>query len=137
MIPYQGKVKKLAGTSYKEVWKKAQLYYSRIKKRTKRKLYIRSAYFNKQKIFFSYFWIHLSQKGWKQKTDRLRYFPSALELIRKSRNKSSIRVNPNNKNELLYRFAGLTKNKELFFVQIKENVRTDRKYFMSVFSTDV
>lgn len=137
MIPYQTKTGKIAGTSYKEVWRKAQITYSQIKRRTKRRPYIRSAYFNKQKIFFDYFWAHLAQKGWKQRTDRLKYLPPALELIRKSRNKPSIRVNPNNKNELLYRFAGLTKDKELFFVQIKENVRTDRKYLMSVFSTDV
>lgn len=42
-------------------------------------------------------------------------------------------INPNKKTEALHRFAGLTKDKELFYVQIKEDLRTDRKYFMSVF----
>ena len=35
--------------------------------------------------------------------------------------------------EILHRFAGLTKNRELFYVQIKEDKRSGRKYFMSCF----
>lgn len=64
---------------------------------------------------------------------RIKFFPCALELIRKSRNKPSIKQNPNNKNEKLYRFYGLTKEKEEFCVQIKENTKTRKKYLMSIF----
>ena len=52
MIPYQTKTRKLPGTSYSEVRKQALAVFNEIKKRTKRKPYIKSAYFNKQKVFF-------------------------------------------------------------------------------------
>lgn len=113
--------------------KKAQAIYSQIKHRTKRKPCLRSAYFNKQKIFFDYFWVHIAQKARHQRKSRLKYLPCAIDLIRNSRNKPSSRINPNKKTEFLHRFAWLTKDKELFFVQIKEAIKTDRKYLMSVF----
>lgn len=135
MIPYQAKTGKLPGTEIKEVNKKALEIYSEIKRRTKRKPYIRSSYFKKQKVFFDFFWKHLAEKkSRKIKTQRLKYFPCALELIKKSRNKPISKENPNRRNEILHRFAGLTRDKELFFVQIKENKKTRRKYFMSVFA---
>ena len=135
MIPYEVKAGKLSGTSYEEVHKTVMLVYKKIKSRTKRKPYVRSAYFTKQKIFFDFFWVHLSEKkSRKVKTNRLRYFPCAIELVRKSMNKPISKENPNNTSEILHRFAGLTKDRELFFVQIRENKRTDRKYLMSVFA---
>ncbi len=133
MIPYQTNKKKIPGTSYKEVRKNALVIFNRIKKRTKRNPYIRSAYFGKQKIFFNYFWIHLHQKRHRERIIRLRYFNCAIELMKNSRNKPSIEVNRNKKTEILYRFLGLTKDRELFYVQIKENKRSKRKYFMSCF----
>ena len=133
MIPYQTKTEKLAGTSYPEVWKKVKVIYAEIKKKTKRKIYMRSAYFDKQKIFFDFFWIHLAQKSPKQRRIRLKFFPCAIDLIRHSRNKPVSKINPNKSTEILHRFVGLTKDRELFFVQIKENIRTDRKYLMSIF----
>jgi len=133
MIAYQTKVKKIGATRYKEIWKKVRIYWSKVKRRTKRKPYVRSAYFNKQKIFFDFFWIHLSQKSPKQRRKRLQYFPCAVDLIKQSKNKPASKINPNKSTEILHRFAGLTKNKELFFVQIKENIKTDRKQLMSIF----
>ncbi|MBL7159682.1 hypothetical protein ISS85_04350 [Candidatus Microgenomates bacterium] len=133
MIPYQTKTKKISATRFSDIWKESQLIYSKIKSRTKRKPYIRSAYFSKQKIFFSYFWIHLSQKSPRQRRIRLKFFPCAIDLIKNSRNTPSSKINPNKRTEILHRFAGLTKNKELFFLQIKENIKTDKKYLMSVF----
>ena len=41
--------------------------------------------------------------------------------------------NADNRNEILHRFAGKTKDKEIFFVQIKENKKNSKKYFMSCF----
>ena len=55
MIPYQTKTKKLPGTNYSEVKKEALILFNQIKKKTKRRSYIRSAYFNKQKIFYVLF----------------------------------------------------------------------------------
>lgn len=133
MIPYQTKSNKLPGTNYSEVKKNADIIFKEIKSKTKRRPYIRSTYFNKQKIFFDYFWAHLAQKSLKEKTKRLRYFPCAIELIKNSRNTPTSKENVNNKQETLHRFFGQTKNKEKFVVQIKENKRTNKKDFMSCF----
>lgn len=133
MIPYRTRFGKLPGTSYKEVHKKAREIFGGIKHRTKRKPYLRSAYFNKQKVFFDFFWTHLSQKGYPERVRRLKYFKAAVELIRESRNHPTSMQNPSKESEILHRFAGLTKDKELFFVQIKEDKRTQRKQLMSIF----
>jgi len=135
MIPHQVKAGKLPGTDSKELHKKALRVYGQIKRKTKRKPYLRSAYFNKEKIFFDFFWKHLAEKkSRKVKSQRLKYFSCAIELIEKSRNEPISKENPNRRSEILHRFAGLTKDKELFFVQIKENKKTGRKYFMSCFA---
>ena len=133
MIPYQTNKGKLPGTNYARIRKPAIILFNQIKKRSKRKPYIRSDYFNKQKIFFDYFWHHLLQKSPKERTKRLKYFAVAVEVIRKSRNHPTSEENPHKKGEILHRFAGLTKEKELFYVQIKEDKRSGRKYFMSCF----
>ena len=133
IIPYQTKIKKLPGTNYAEVRKRAAASFDQIKKKTKRKPYIRSAYFKKKKIFFDYFWILLRQKRPKERFKSLKYFECSIDLIKNSRNKPFVEVNRNKKTEILYRFVGLTKGKELFYTQIKENRRSKRKYFMSCF----
>ena len=134
MIPYQAKSSKLPGTSYKEVYKHARAVFEPIKRRTKRRPYIKSAYFSKQKIFFDFFWVHLWKSGGnKERVRRLKYFKASIEVLRYSRNHPATKENPNKKSELLHRFAGLTKEKEIFYVQVKENKRTGRKYFMSCF----
>jgi len=134
MIPYQTKTGKLSGTSYKEVYKDAQTVFREIKRRTKRRPYIRSAYFHKQKIFFDYFWDHLWRTGgYRERTRRLKYFKAAIEVLRHSRNEPISKENPNKKSEVLHRFAGLTKGKELFYAQVKEDKPTGKKYFMSCF----
>ena len=133
LIPYQAKSLKLSGTDLKELEKKAKDIFKDIKSRTKRKPYIRSAYFNKQKVFFDYFWQHLNQKRPRQRFERLQLFALAVEVIKYSRNTPMSQDNPANRNEILHRFAGLTKDKRLFYVQIKEDKRRGHKYFMSAF----
>jgi hypothetical protein len=133
IIPYPTKSRRLSGTSYSEIRAAALVLFNQIKKRSKRKIYIRSAYFNKQKIFFDYFWTHLFDKSHKERVQRLKFFAASLELIRHSRNHPVSQENSHKRGEILHRFAGLTKEKELFFVQIKENKRNSTKYFMSCF----
>ena len=127
------KAEVLSGSSDTEVIKKAQAYFRIIKRRSKRQTYIRSAYFGKQKIFFTYFWKHLYQKPPKERRRRLQFLPCAIELIQKCKNEPYSMINTGKKVEILHRFAGITKDKKVFFVQIKENRKTDRKEFMSVF----
>jgi hypothetical protein len=133
MKAYQSKFKKLSGTDYKEIHHRALGIYKQIKSKSKRKPYIRSLYFNKEKVFLDYFWQHLWQKNWRDRDRRLKYYPGAIDLIKNSRLEPISKQNPNKPTEILHRFAGLTKDKELFFVQIKEDKKTDQKYFMSVF----
>ena len=133
MIPYQTKSHLLAGTSSEELNKQVRYIYRKILAKSKRKPYVRSAYFKKDKIFFDYFWIHLNKKGRKLKTKRLRYFSAAVDLIQNCRNHPISKENPNEHDELLHRFYGLTVEKFLFCVQIKEEKRSGAKYFMSVF----
>ena len=133
MIFYQTGKEKLSGTNCKEVRKNAVIVFNQIKKRTKRKPYLKSDYFNKQKIFLDYFWTHLHQKRHRERFKRLQYFEAAVDLIRHSRNHPCSKQNPNKKTEILHRFMGLTKDKKRFCVQIKENKKSDKKYFMSCF----
>ena len=136
MVPFQTRTALLEGSSFDEVKKKIRLIYKKIEQKSRRRTYIRSAYFNKDKIFFDYFWHHLAQKNRKIKTKRLKLFPAALDLISNCRNQPASKENPNNTQELLHRFYGLTKEKSLFCVQIKEDKKTSAKYFMSVFAPE-
>ena len=134
MKAYQVKAKKLPGTNYSEVHRKALKMYSRIKKQSKRRPYLKSAYFKKDKIFLGLFWHHLRDKSnLKDKTKRISYFPCALELIKHSRFTPTSKENPNKKSEILHRFFGKTPDKELFCVQIKENKYSKQKHLMSIF----
>ena len=135
MKPFPVKAEKLdvKGLDNRQVVKKAQSVYSILIRKTKRRAYIRSAYFNKQKIFFSFFWKHLYQKPQRQRRIRIVFLSCAIELIQRCRNKPESIINTSKKVEIFHRFTGITKSKEIFYVQIKENIKTDRKEFMSVF----
>lgn len=134
MKVYRTKSKKLPGTNFHEVKKKAFGLYQTEKKRTKRRPYIRSAYFKKDKIFLPLFWQHLHEKlNLKDKTRRVKYLPCAFELIRHSRIEPTSKENPNRRSEILHRFTGITPENEIFRVQIKEDKRTGEKWLMSVF----
>lgn len=137
MKAYKTKVERLRGTDYHEVYGKANSYYKKVKAPTKRKPYIRSAFFNKDKIFLDYFWDHLRQKNWRDRVRRLRYFPCAIDLLKNSKFTPATKQNPNKKNELLHRFGGVTADNEIFFVQVKEDKKTDQKYFISVFPEEL
>ena len=135
MIPYQTKSSKISGTNYGEVMHNAFFVYDKIRKKTKRRPYTRSAYFKKEKIFLDYFREHLFQKAPRERMERLKYFSATIELIGHSKNEPTKKPNPNKPEESLYRFAGLTKEKELFYVQIKED-KKKRKYLMSCYSPE-
>ncbi len=134
MILYKCKTPKIGGsTRYKEVARKARMHYHKIERQSRRNAYIKSAYFGKEKVFINLFWTHLNQKPQRERRERLKFLPCAYELIKNSSNKPIIKQNPNNKSETLYRFGGTTKSGELFYVQIKEDKKSKRKDFMSVF----
>ena len=126
MKVYQTKVSPLPGSEYREVHSKALAIYRQIKKKTKRRPYVRSAYFRKDKIFLDYFWQHIWQKNWRDRVRRLKYYPCALDLLKNSRMEPISKQNPNKSGEILHRFAGVTRNKELFFIQVKEDKKRVR-----------
>ncbi|MBL7154999.1 MAG: hypothetical protein ISS88_00640 [Candidatus Portnoybacteria bacterium] len=134
MKSYQTKTKKLTGSDFREVHKKAFGLYKQIKSKTKRRPYVRSAYFKKDKIFLETFWHHLYEKNnFRDKIRRMKYFPAALELIKNSKIDPTSFENPNKSSEVLHKFTGKTKDGKLFYVQIKEEKRNGKKWLMSVF----
>jgi hypothetical protein len=131
---YKSKYSQYAGSSLGEVIRLARREYHVIQKRTPRRVpYIRSKYFTKDKIFINNFWDHLNQKGPKEKVVRLKLYPSALDLIRNSPLSPVSFQNPDNSDEVLHRFYGISKDGQKFAVQVKDNKKTGRKDFLSVF----
>lgn len=137
MRVYKTRVNKLSGTKFHEVRKKAFQIYLTIKKRSKRKPHIRSNYFKKQKIFLDLFWTHLfEKKNFVDLMRRIKFYPCALELLQKSTIEPSSKQNPNKPGESLHRFLGITPQRELFCVQVKENKKNNKKWLLSIFPKD-
>lgn len=131
---YQTKTKRLTGTDFKEVRAQAFIYYKEIKKRTKRRPYVRSAYFNKDKIFIDLFWQHLFAKyNWRDRVRRIIYFPAALELLQKSKFNPVSKENRHNSEYILHRFTGTTADKHLFYVQVKQHKKSGKLFLISTF----
>ena len=131
---YQAKIGKITGSNFKEMHKKAESIFHKIKNKSKRKPYIRSAYFNKDKVFLDYFWEHLfAKQNLRDKQRRIALYAAAIELIEKDTISPESTKNPNKKSETLYRFYGRTKENSTFIVQIKKDERADKKYFISVY----
>lgn len=89
---------------------------------------------NKAKVFLELFWPHLYKKpNFRDKVRRLKYLPCAFELIQESRCEPISKENPNKRAEIFHRFSGITKSGTHFFVQIKEEKQSGKKWFISVF----
>ncbi len=131
---YVTQIKPIPGSQFSEVSKKAFNVYDKIRKKSKRRPYVRSAYFNKQKIFLPLFWSHLHEKwNHRDKTRRAKYFPCAIDLIENSKRHPATTQSLENPSELLHRFTGKTKDGQIFFVQIKEKISSEEKYLISAF----
>jgi len=138
MDTYKTKSHRLPGTHWHQVIEKAFGQYKEIKNKTKRRPYVRSAYFDKEKIFLGLFWHHLHEKtNIRDKTRRLKYFPCAIELVQNSKVKPTTQTSKEETNIILHRFAGTTPDGDSFFVQIKENTKNNQKWLISVFPQDV
>lgn len=124
------------GTDFEEVYPSARKLFNQIKAQTKRQPYVRSAYFKKEKVFIELFWVHLNQKNRKERNKRLKYYGCGIALLRETRQQPTTKTNPNKRNEYLHRFAGIAANGDLFYIQIKENLRTKRKDLMSIFPAE-
>jgi len=129
---YQSKADLLPGTSYVEVVAIARKEFDRISKVTPRRhAYVRSTYFNKDKVFISpLFWNHLMQEHRKSRTKRLKFYKAAIDLLRKSRCTPHTIIK---NGDYLHRFYGQTKDGVEYCVQVKQDKRSGRLDFMSVF----
>lgn len=134
MNEYKTKSRKLPGTHWRKVINDAVTVYKKIINKTKRRPYIRSAYFDKEKIFLGLFWHHLHEKtNIRDKTRRLKFFSCAMELIQNSKCKPTTQNSKEEQNIRLHRFAGISADGDHFFVQIKENIDSDQKWLISIF----
>lgn len=115
---------------YVDVWRVAWRIYKEIKAKTKRRPYVRSAYFNKAKIFFDYFWPHLKVKHHFDR--RLRFFECSIELIQETKIKPGLEIENKYNQEKLHRFFGKAEG-ELFAVQIKEDLKRKQRFLISIF----
>ncbi len=130
---YVTRIKPFPGTKYSEILPKARLLYKQLSSKTKRRPYLRSRYFNSEKIFLDYFWTHIMSKNPADRSRRLRQYPCALDLIIHTHTVPTSKQHPNKSSEILHRFSGKNGNGEVFFVQIKEEIKSGEKSFMSVF----
>ena len=131
---YRSNYNRLPGTSFAEIMAAARREYHLVQKRTPRRVpYVRSRYFAKDKIFLTTFWEHLKQKRLVEQTNRLKYYLCALDLLRHTTATPQSVFEKNNPGMLLHRFAGQTADGDYFYVQVKDDRRTGRKEFMSVF----
>jgi hypothetical protein len=119
MKVFSTKVKPLSGTNYSEIYPKAMALYKDIASKTKRRPYVRSSYFKKEKVFLDYFWDHIRQKNTRDRIRRLKYYACALDLIQNSRIAPSSHPNPMRRSEILHRFIGTAGDSSFFYVQIK------------------
>lgn len=130
---YKTSKNKISGSSFIEVRKEANRIFHFIKSKSKRSPYIRSKYFKGNKVFLNLFWAHIYEKNEKDRFRRLKLYNCALDLIKNTTYNPNTCDNFNKKDELLHRFEGVTRNNERFIVQIKENKRSNRKDFISVY----
>jgi hypothetical protein len=130
---FYSKIGKLPGTNYQEVYSNAYSIYKSFVSKTKRKPYIRSKYFHRQKIFLDFFWSHIHQKNMRDRTRRLKYYACALDLIRNNLLPPISENDKSHRSRKWYRFAGRNSHNEVFFVQIMEDINNRQKYFISTF----
>lgn len=73
------------------------------------------------------------QKHRKERMKRLKFYSAAIDLLRNTTSGSDMIFDAKNLDIMLHRFYGKTKDGHEFCVQVKEDKRSGRKDFMSVF----
>lgn len=130
---YQTHIHQLTGSSYREVHTKAIALYRQYKKATKMRPHLRSAYFGGEKIFLDTYWPHLMKKNWRDRVRRMKVYPCSIDLLIHSHCPPVSKLNPNRPHERIHRFYGKTSTADLFCVQVREDLNTGQKAFISAF----
>ena len=128
---YNCRAKFIPGHNLKEVSRIARRIFNALHPKSKRRPYVKSAYFG-EKIFLDNYWPHLKEKTPSDQIRRLKFFEVALELIQKSKMRPMFESRDEMKKEALYRFLGKADEK-YFVVQIKEDLKRSQKFLMSAF----
>ena len=127
---YQSRLPRIAGTDYYEILGKARAIYRDLDTQTgRRNTFVRSAYFDKQKIFLETYWNHFGDKHLGQRKQRIPYYAATIDLLKNTTVEPVTYLRGKDK---YYRFSGITKDNYEFIVQIKENKKGE-KYHMSSF----
>jgi len=79
------------------------------------------------------FWNHLNEKYRPERKRRLEFYKCAIDLLRNSTCAPESKFNPKDPHEILHRFFGESRDGVIFAVQVRENLRTNNKFFFSVF----
>jgi hypothetical protein len=130
---YRTKAKRIAGSQYRSIERKARHSYNVVANQTKRNPYLRSRIFGGAKVFLKPFWEHLNQKGRNDRRRRLRYIDCAYELLRKTTVEPLSKSIPGDSRYVLHRFFGIAHGGQRFIVQVKEDTREGTRTFISVF----
>jgi len=131
---FQSKYSKLTGSSLEELALAMRRVYKLTVGTSRRKPSINSKckLFKTPRVFLDLYWPHLNQKTPRERFRRMSLYECALDVIRNSHIKPIISKSSDGK-AVYYRFYGITKDRIKFCVQIKEEVKTGQKYFMSAY----
>lgn len=137
MSYFQSKYHQLPGTSYQEVINAAYYHHQKLQRRNpRRRVYVRSKYFKRDKVFLTLFWPHLLQKRKGEQIRRAKLYLCALDLLRNYQDLDGAVIDRSHPESVLLRFKGRTKDGVLFIVQVKYQIRSDRRDFISVYPTN-
>ena len=123
----------LSGTTYQEVRTIARKRFNVQRNSSKRQPYVKSKFFKGSKIFIAIFWDHLDSKSRKQRTQRLKLYDAAIDLLKNTLLKPQSVYETDHSGVVLHRFYGVTADGYEFCVQVKQSARTNRKVWISVF----
>ena len=127
MNVYTSKYPRLPGSSYDEALNHARQEYNVIAHSTKRQPYVKSKYFNGNKVFLKVFWDHVMQKRLKERTRRLRFYRAALDVLRHSQITPETTFNADDRNILLHRFYGVTKDASTSVYRLRKTSALDAR----------
>lgn len=130
---YQCKAKPISGRRFVDVIPQARKLLRTVQKKTKRRAYIRSAYFHKDKIFFDFFWQHMLAKSAVDRARRLKYLPCALELLRSSRCDPLSFIDEYQPGIIKHEFKGRSPDGMNFSVIVQEDRKTNKKQLLTLY----
>lgn len=130
---YQCKTKSLSGHRFVDIIPQARKLLRALQKQTKRRSYVRSTYFHKDKIFFDFFWQHMQGKSVVDRARRLKYLSCALELLQKSRIDPITFMDENHPGVIKHEFRGNAPDGTIFSVIVQEDRKTNRKQLLTLY----